>query len=250
MHKHVWALLGALAVFVVAGLLSSCMTDASTANFTAPEEYATVEQLVADADVVALVRAGGSRVDIVDDVPYTRTELQLRKVLLGAVGKHAELAVTQVGSGSSPPGAGLPSVLRDGHEYVVALNRTAAGEFEVVGPGVWRADTMGASLTLHTAKPTSVPAAIPHVTTPWELEVELGKVRESLGTSVVGRPSQEQAESPGASQGQEQSRSHGQERGQPRGQEHGQEHGRQQGESRGPPGPDWAHDPKPRPHRR
>jgi len=246
MRKHVWALLGALAVFVVAGLLSSCMTDASTANFTAPEEYATVEQLVADADVVALVRAGRSRVDIVDHVPYTRTELQLRKVLLGAVGKHSGMAVTQVGSDASPPGAGLPSVLRDGHEYVVALNRTAAGEFEMVGPGVWRADTLGASLTLHTAKPTSVPVAIPHVTTPWELEVQLGKVRESLGTSVIGRQSQEQAKSQGKSQGQEQVRSHGQERGQPQ----GQAHGRQQGKSRGWPGPDWAHDPQPRPHRR
>lgn len=187
MHEHVRALLGAVAAFVAVGLLSGCVTDASAANFTAPEEYGTVEQVVADSDIVALVQAGSSAVDIVDHVPYTRTELQLRKVLLGAVAKNAGLAVTQVGSTSSPPGAGLPSLLRDGHEYVVALHRTAAGEFEVVGPGVWRADTLGASLTLHTAKPTCVPSAIPHVTTPWELEVQLGEVRESLGTSTIGK---------------------------------------------------------------
>lgn len=187
MREHVWALLCAVGAVVAAVLLSGCMTDASAANFTALEEYGTVEQLVADADVVALVQAGSSAVDIVDSVPYTRTELQLRKVLLGAVAKNAGLAVTQVGSAASPPGAGLPSVLRDGREYVVALHRTAAGEFEVVGPGVWRADTLGASLTLHTAKPTSVPAAIPHVTTPWELEVQLGEVRDALGTSVIGQ---------------------------------------------------------------
>ena len=184
MRRHVGTALGTL---VVAGLLSSCASGVSTANFTAPEEYETVEQLVADADVVALVQAGASNVDVVDRVPYTRTELQLRKVLLGAVAKNAGLAVTQVGSVSSPPGAGLSSILRDGHEYVVALHRTAAGEFEVVGPGVWRADTLGASLTLYSAKPSRVPAAIPHVTTPWELEVELAKVKSALGTSVVGQ---------------------------------------------------------------
>ena len=184
MRTHVWGLLG---VLVMGGLLSGCVRDASAANFTVPEEYGTVEQLVADADVVALVQAGGSTVDVVDRVPYTRTELQLRKVLLGAVAKNAGLAVTQVGSLASPPGAGLSSVLRNGHEYVVALHRTAAGEFEVVGPGVWRADTLGASLTLHTARPSCVPAAIPHVTTPWELEVQLGKFRSALGTSVIGR---------------------------------------------------------------
>ncbi len=184
MRTHVWSLLGAL---VVSGLLSGCVRDASAANFTAPEEYGTVEQLVADADVVALVQAGSSAVDVVDRVPYTRTELQLRKVLLGAVAQNAGLAVTQVGSVSSPPGAGLSSVLRDGHEYVVALHRTAAGEFEVVGPGVWRADTLGASLTLYTAKSSCVAPAIPHVTTPWELEVELAKVKSALGTSVIGK---------------------------------------------------------------
>lgn len=185
MLRHVRATLG---VIGMAGLLSGCMTDAGAANFTAPEEYGTVEQLVSDADVVALVQAGDAAVDVVDHVPYTRTELQLRKVLLGAVAKNATLAVTQVGSTSSPPGAGLPAVLQDGQEYVVVLHRTAAGEFEVVGPGVWRADTLGTSLTLHTAMMPCVPAAIPHVTTPWDLEVQLGKAGEALGTSVIGNP--------------------------------------------------------------
>nr|BFF16895.1 hypothetical protein GCM10025730_04160 [Promicromonospora thailandica] len=55
-----------------------------------------------------------------------------------------------------------------------------------MGPGVWRADTLGASLTLHTAMAACVPAAIPHVTTPWDLEVQLGEVGEVLGTSVIG----------------------------------------------------------------
>lgn len=184
MRVHVWALLGAL---VVAGLLGGCVRAASAANFTAPEAYDTVEQLVADADVVALVQAGDSAVDVVDRVPYTRTELQVRKVLLGSVAEDARLAVTQVGSTLSPPGSGLPSVLRNGHEYVVALHRTDAGEFEVVGPGVWKADTLGASLTLHTAKPTCVPEAIPHVTTPWDLEVLLGEAEAALGTSDIGK---------------------------------------------------------------
>lgn len=183
MRRQAVVMIGALAA---ATLLGGCMTDASAANFTAPEEYGTVEQLVADADVVALVQAGSSDVDVVDRVPYTRTELQLRKVLLGAVARNASIAVTQVGSASSPPGPGLPDVLRDGQEYVVILHRTAAGEFVVVGPGVWRADTLGASLTLHTAMAACVPAAIPHVTTPWDLEVELGKVGAVLGTSVIG----------------------------------------------------------------
>jgi hypothetical protein len=167
-------------------LLGGCMADAGAADFPAPEDYGTVEQLVADADVVALVEAGDAAVDVVDGVPYTRTELQLRKVLLGAVAKNASLAVTQVGSASSPAGGGLPAVLRAGREYVVVLHRTEAGEFEVVGPGVWRADTLGTSLTLHTAMLHCVPAAIPHVTTPWDLEVQLGKAAESLGTSVIG----------------------------------------------------------------
>jgi hypothetical protein len=220
MRKHVWASLGAP---VVAGLLSGCMTAASAAYFTAPEQYGTVEQMVADADVVALVQAGESAVDIVDRVPYTRTELQLRKVLLGAVSKNAGLAVTQVGSVSSAPGAGLPSVLRDGNVYVVALHRTAAGEFEVVGPGVWRADTLGASLTLHTAEPTCVPAAIPHVTTPWELEVQLGKVRESLGTGVIGslRPGRQQGQLEGRSEGESKGKSDGRSEGQGRQQHRG-----------------------------
>jgi hypothetical protein len=183
MRQQTRVLVGALAA---AGLLSGCATNASTANFTAPEEYGTVEQLVADADVVALVQAGDADVDVVDRVPYTRTELQLRKVLLGVVAENAGIAVTQVGSSASPPGDGLPAVLRDGQEYVVVLHRTAAGEFEMVGPGVWRADTLGASLTLHTAMAACVPAAIPHVTTPWDLEVELSKVGEALGTSVIG----------------------------------------------------------------
>jgi hypothetical protein len=173
-------------VLAAAGLLSGCTPDASVANFTAPEKYGTIEQLVADADVVALVQAGDSNVDVVDRVPYTRTDLQLRKVLLGAVAKNAGIAVTQVGSATSPPGDGLPAALKKGREYVVVLHRTAAGEFEVVGPGVWRADTLGASLTLHTAVAGCVPAAIPHVTTPWDLEVQLGKVGEVLGTSVIG----------------------------------------------------------------
>lgn len=171
---------------VVAGLLSGCGQSASVANFTVPEEYGSVEQLVADADVVALVQAGRSGVDVVDRVPYTRTELELRKVLLGTVGQDAVLAVTQVGSASSPPGSDLPSILRSGREYVVVLRRNDAGEFEVVGPGVWRADGLGASLTLHTGKPSCVTSDIPHVTTPWELEVALGKARAVLGTSVVG----------------------------------------------------------------
>ncbi|MFC8799321.1 hypothetical protein ACFT2C_16425 [Promicromonospora sp. NPDC057138] len=183
MRQHTGVLVGALAA---AGLLSGCATGVSTANFTAPEEYGTVEQLVADADIVALVQAGGADVDVVDRVPYTRTELQLRKVLLGVVARNASIAVTQVGSTASPPGDGLPAVLREGQEYVVVLHRTAAGEFEVVGPGVWRADTLGASLTLYTAVATSVPATIPHITTPWDLEVELGEVGEALGTSVIG----------------------------------------------------------------
>jgi hypothetical protein len=184
MRRQARATLGGLAMVV---LLSGCTTDAGAADFVAPEEYGTVEQLVADADIVAVVQAGDSAVDVVDRVPYTRTELQLRKVLLGAVAKNASLAVTQVGSTSSPPGAGLPAVLRDGQEYVVVLHRTAAGEFEVVGPGVWRADSLGASLTLHTAMLTCVPATIPHVTTPWDLEVQLGKAEAVLGTSVIGR---------------------------------------------------------------
>lgn len=183
MRQQTGVLVGTLAVF---GLLSGCATDISAANFTAPEEYGTVEQLVADADVVAVVQAGEADVDVVDRVPYTRTELQLRKVLLGAVAKNATIAVTQVGSVASPPGDGLPAVLRDGQEYVVVLHRTGAGEFDVVGPGVWRADTLGASLTLHTAMAACVPAAIPHVTTPWDLEVQLGEVGEVLGTSVIG----------------------------------------------------------------
>lgn len=175
-----------LGVFGTIGLLSSCMSDVGAIDFTAPEDYETVEQLVSDADVVALVQAGDAAVDVVDRVPYTRTELKLRKVLLGAVAKNASLAVTQVGSTSSPPGAGLPAVLQDGQEYVVILHRTGAGEFEVVGPGVWRADTLGTSLTLHTAMLPCVPAAIPHVTTPWDLEVELGEARKLLGTGVIG----------------------------------------------------------------
>jgi hypothetical protein len=177
-------------VVVVGGLatlsVSGCVRDVSAANFTVPEEYATVEQLVADADVVALVQAGRSGVDVVDRVPWTRTELELRKVLLGAVETDAVLAVSQVGSAASPPGAHLPSILRSGHEYVVVLRRDDAGEFELVGPGAWRADSLGASLTLHTGKPSCVASAIPHVTTPWELEVELGSARSALGTSVVG----------------------------------------------------------------
>lgn len=183
MQRHVREILGAIGMV---GLLGGCMADAGTANFTAPEKYRTVEQLVADADIVALVQAGDSAVDVVERVPYTRTELQLRKVLLGTVAKNASLAATQVGSTSSPPGGGLPSVLQDGQEYVVVLHRTAAGEFEVVGPGVWRADTLGTSLTLHTAMMPCVPQAIPHVTTPWDLEVQLGKVEDALGTSVIG----------------------------------------------------------------
>ncbi|MDR7380586.1 hypothetical protein [Promicromonospora iranensis] len=178
--------LGMIGMMGVIGLLSGCMTDARAADFMAPEDYGTVEQLVADADVVALVQAGDAAVDVVDRVPYTRTEVQLRKVLLGAVAKNANLAVTQVGSTSSPPGAGMPAVLQTGQEYVVVLHRTGAGEFEVVGPGVWRADTLGTSLSLHTAMLPCVPAAIPHVTTPWDLEVQLGKAAESLGTSVIG----------------------------------------------------------------
>jgi hypothetical protein len=186
MRRRTRATLGVIGVLGTIGLLSSCMSDVGTANFTAPEDYETVGQLVSDADVVALVQAGDSAVDVVDRVPYTRTELKLRKVLLGAVAKNASLAVTQVGSTSSPPGAGLPAVLRDGQEYVVVLHRTGAGEFEVVGPGVWRADTLGTSLTLHTAMLPCVPAAIPHVTTPWDLEVELGEAAKLLGTSVIG----------------------------------------------------------------
>lgn len=174
-------------VVAAAGLLSGCTPNASAANFTAPEEYETVEQLVADADLVALVQAGEAGVDVVDRVPYTRTELRLRKVLLGTVAENAGIAVTQVGSASSPPGRGLPAVLRDGGEYVVVLHRTAPGEFEVVGPGVWRADTLGASLSLHTPVVTCVPTAIPHVTTPGDLEVMLGRAGEVLGTSMIGQ---------------------------------------------------------------
>ncbi|GAA4711193.1 hypothetical protein APR04_000849 [Promicromonospora umidemergens] len=184
MRRRVRSSLGVLGVV---GLLSGCTTDAGAASITAPEKYGTVEQLVADADVVAVVQAGDASVDVVDRVPYTRTELQLREVLLGAVAKNAGLAVTQVGSTSSPPGAGLSAVLEEGQEYVVVLHRTEAGEFEVVGPGVWRADTLGASLTLHAATLACVPAAIPQVTTPGELEVQLGEAGEALGTSVIGR---------------------------------------------------------------
>ncbi|MFD2795313.1 hypothetical protein ACFS27_17270 [Promicromonospora vindobonensis] len=201
-----------LGVLGLVGLLSGCTSDADAANFPAPEEYGTVEQLVADADVVAVVQAGDADVDVVDRVPFTRTELQLRKVLLGAVAKNASLAVTQVGSAESPPGAGLSAVLQEGQEYVVVLHRTAAGEFEVVGPGVWRADTLGASLTLHAATLTCVPAAIPRVTTPWELEVQLGKAAEALGTSEIGRPDPQQ-------------------------------------EAKAAPAPDWTHDAQPRGHR-
>ncbi len=186
MRTRTLALWGVVAVGVVAGLLGGCVREVSAANFTVPEEYATVEQLVADADLVALVQAGRSRVDVIDRVPWTRTELELRKVLLGAVEEDAVLAVSQVGSAASPPGAHLPSILRTGHEYVVVLRLGDAGEFELVGPGAWRADSLGASLTLHTGKPSSVASAIPHVTTPWELEVELGNARSALGTSVVG----------------------------------------------------------------
>ena len=188
MRPQAWVSIGVLGAAGLIGLLSGCTTDASAANFAAPEEYGSVEQLVADADIVAVVQAGSSSVDVVDRVPYTRTEVQMRKVLLGAVAKNADIAVTQVGSASSPPGAGLPSVLRDGQEYVVVLHRTEPGEFEVVGPGVWRADTLGASLTLHTAMLGCVPAAIPHVTTPGDLEVQLGAAGGVLGTSVIGRP--------------------------------------------------------------
>lgn len=177
----------ALGVLGLVGLLCGCTSGTDATNVTVAEEYGTVEQLVADADVVAVVQAGDAAVDVVDEVPYTRTELQLRKVLLGAVAKNASLAVTQVGSASSPPGAGLSAVLLEGQEYVVVLHRTEAGEFEVVGPGVWRSDTLGASLTLHTAMLTCVPAAIPHVTTPWELEVLLGEAGDVLGTGVIGR---------------------------------------------------------------
>jgi hypothetical protein len=175
-------------VLAAAALLSGCSQDASAANVTAPEEYGTVEQLVADADVVALVEAGDAGVDVVDRVPYTRTELRLRKVLLGTVAKNATIAVTQVGSASAPPGPGLPAVLQEGREYVVVLHRTAAGEFGVVGPGVWRADRLGASLSLHTAVGTVVPASIPHVTTPGDLEMTLGEVGEALGTGRIGQP--------------------------------------------------------------
>lgn len=184
MRRQAGALVGVAAACV---LLGGCADAASAANVSAPEEYGSVEQLVADADVVALVQTGRSDVDVVGRVPYTRTELQLRKVLLGAVATNATMAVTQVGSVSSPPGSDLPAVLRDGQEYVLVLHRTGPGEFEIVGPGVWRADTLGASLTLHTAMAACVPAAIPHVTTPWALEVELGKVGGVLGTSVIGR---------------------------------------------------------------
>lgn len=189
MRRQATASLGVISVIGVIstiGLLSGCMSDQAAAGFTAPEDYETVEQLVSDADVVAVVQAGHSAVDVVDRVPYTRTELKLRKVLLGAVAKNANLAVTQVGSMESPPGAGLAAVLQDGHEYVVVLHRTGAGEFEIVGPGAWRSDTLGTSLTLHTAMLPCVPAAIPHVTTPWALEVELGEAAKSLGTSMIG----------------------------------------------------------------
>jgi hypothetical protein len=178
--------IGVIGVIGTIGILSGCMSDQAAAGFTAPEDYETVEQLVSDADVVAVVQAGDSAVDVVDRVPYTRTELKLRKVLLGVVSKNAHLAVTQVGSTEAPPGAGLAAILQGGHEYVVVLHRTGAGEFEIVGPGVWRADTLGTSLTLHTAMLPCVPAAIPHVTTPWDLEVELGKAGDALGTSVIG----------------------------------------------------------------
>jgi hypothetical protein len=184
MRRQVRSLLGVIGVI---GLLGGCTGDPGAAGVTAPEEYGSVEQLVADADVVAMVQAGDAAVDVVDQVPYTRTELELRKVLLGAVAKNASLAVTQVGSRSSPPGAGMSAVLQEGREYLVVLHRTRAGEFEVVGPGVWRADTLGASLTLHAATLTCVPATIPRVTTPWELEVQLGRAAEALGTSVIGR---------------------------------------------------------------
>ncbi|MFI6427689.1 hypothetical protein [Promicromonospora sp. NPDC050880] len=184
MRRQAAALVGAL---VASLLLVGCVAAVRPADIPAAEHYDTVEQLVADADVVALVQAGEAQVDVVDRVPYTRTELRLRKVLLGAVARNASIAVTQMGSRTVPPGEGRPAVLRDGQEYVLVLHRTGPGEFEIVGPGVWHADTLGASLTLYTAAATCVPAGIPQVTTPWELEVKLGEVGGVLGTGVIGR---------------------------------------------------------------
>nr|BFF16894.1 hypothetical protein GCM10025730_04150 [Promicromonospora thailandica] len=124
MRRQAGALVGAVTACL---LLGSCVTDARAVEFTAPEDYGTVEQLVADADVVALVQADGAHVDTVERVPYTRTEVRLRKVLLGAAAGDATMTVTQVGSLSQPPGSGLPDVLRKGQEYVVVLHRTGPG---------------------------------------------------------------------------------------------------------------------------
>lgn len=183
MRRHASALLGAV---VASLLLGGCGAEARALDVAVPERYATVEQLVADADAVALVQADRADVEVVDRVPYTRTEVRLRKVLLGEVDEEA-VTVSQMGSPVRPPAPGMAGLLRSGQEYVVVLHRTGPAEFEVVGPGVWKADTLGASLTLHTAAAGSVPAAIPHETTPWDLEVELGEVGDVLGTSVIGR---------------------------------------------------------------
>ena len=73
-------------VLGMVGLFSGCTTDAGAASITAPEKYGTVEQLVADADVVVHFAAESHNDNsLADPSPFLTTNVVGTYTILEAV---------------------------------------------------------------------------------------------------------------------------------------------------------------------
>ncbi|GAA1856185.1 hypothetical protein [Myceligenerans crystallogenes] len=165
-----------LAVAALAAALAACTSTANAGSTPSPKSYATLQEMIADADlVVRAVPDPATEETVVDTIPWTRTPVSVKETILGTA-ESGNILVSQIGTAAQPPAAGLPEILQAGRTYVLVLARTGDSTYDVVGPGVWWNES-GSAAELHVTDGV-VDERIPHSTTMEELVV---KVREHAG---------------------------------------------------------------------
>lgn len=126
-----------LAVAALVAAVAACTSTANAGSTPSPKDYETISSMLTDADLVVRVVPGAATEEtVVDQIPYTRTPVNVSEVILGEA-ESDNLLVSQIGTEDQPPAEGLPDLVQEGRTYVMILARTGDSTYDVVGPGVW-----------------------------------------------------------------------------------------------------------------
>lgn len=91
------------------------------------EDFASLEEVQERSDLVIRATPVSSKVVLVEDLPFTKTRVDVSEVLTG--GNHEVVTVSQVGDQSLRV-QNLPAILAAGSEYILYLNELTPGQVD------------------------------------------------------------------------------------------------------------------------